>query len=140
MMNRYNIDIDGEQHQVTLISKRGDTLSFEHNGVRHQVTVRPDFTGQSLKRGSIPTPIQPTQSLQKNNNTTPGEICAPMPGVVVQVSVAKGDSVSQGDTLLSLEAMKMENNIAAMSSGTVTKVHVKAGQEVEKGQLLVTVE
>lgn len=63
---------------------------------------------------------------------------APMPGLVVSVAVSAGDAVEQGDPLLILEAMKMENVIKAGVAGTVGEVHVAAGDKVEKGQLLVS--
>lgn len=66
-----------------------------------------------------------------------GTIRAPMPGMVVRILVAEGDEVVQGQGLLALEAMKMENEIRAPASGKVGAVHVKAGTAVEKGQPLI---
>ena len=68
---------------------------------------------------------------------TDGNIRAPMPGIVVSIAVKEGDEISAGDTILVMEAMKMENNITATSSGTVKKIHVQAGEEVSNNQLLV---
>lgn len=69
-----------------------------------------------------------------------GELTAPMPGAVRAVNVTEGDSVSKGQTLLVLEAMKMEIKIAAPADGVVKKVFVKQGQTVEKEQQLVEIE
>ncbi len=66
------------------------------------------------------------------------EIKAPMPGLVLRIPVNEGDSVSKGDGLLVLEAMKMENSIKAPGDVVVSKIHVKPGQAVEKNQLLVS--
>ena len=68
------------------------------------------------------------------------ETRAPMPGKVLQVNVEAGRDVSAGDPLLILEAMKMENVLAAEITGTVKEVHVKAGDMVEPGKLLVLVQ
>lgn len=65
-------------------------------------------------------------------------IKSPMPGRVVKVLVAKGDSVAVGQGLLVLEAMKMENEVRARSAGTVAEVHVAAGATVEGGARLLT--
>ena len=65
------------------------------------------------------------------------EIHAPMPGLVLRVEVAVGQTVAAGDTLLVLEAMKMENAIKAPAAGTVTSVAVNVGQAVDKGALLL---
>jgi propionyl-CoA carboxylase alpha chain len=68
-----------------------------------------------------------------------GALVAPLPGTVVKVSVSVGDQVRAGDTLLAIEAMKMEHEVKATVAGTVAEVHVAAGQQVEAGRLLVVV-
>lgn len=68
------------------------------------------------------------------------EIKAPMPGLVLEVSVAEGAAVKEGDRILILEAMKMENSILIHADATIKKINVKAGQAVEKGQVLVELE
>lgn len=65
---------------------------------------------------------------------------APMPGLVLNIMVAPGQSVGKGDALLILEAMKMENVIKAASEGKVKSVAVQKGAAVEKGQLLLEME
>ena len=70
--------------------------------------------------------------------TTIREISAPMPGLIVGLSVEAGQTVQEGDSVLTLEAMKMENAIKSPVSGTVEAVHVRAGDSVEKKQLLVS--
>lgn len=67
------------------------------------------------------------------------EVVAPMPGNVLSVNVKTGDSVSGGDVILILEAMKMENEIVAPCDGTVT-INVNAGQTVDTDEVLATVE
>lgn len=65
------------------------------------------------------------------------DIRAPMPGLVLEISVIDGQEVFEGDRILILEAMKMENSIMIHANATIKKVLVKAGQAVDKGQLLV---
>ncbi len=69
-----------------------------------------------------------------------GGSVAPVPGTVVSVEVAVGDSVSEGQTLVVLEAMKMEHRITAAAAGTVTEVHVIPGASVDAHQVLVTLD
>lgn len=68
------------------------------------------------------------------------DIKAPMPGMILEVSAKQGDQVSEGDYLLVLEAMKMENTMTAPRDGVVKMVHVEKGETVDKGQLLIEME
>ena len=64
-------------------------------------------------------------------------VTAPMPGMVIRVEVSEGDSVSAGQGLVIVEAMKMENELCAEGPAVVRRVLVRDGDAVEKGQLLV---
>jgi biotin carboxyl carrier protein len=68
------------------------------------------------------------------------ELVAPMPGVVRTVNVSEGDAVIKGQTLLLLEAMKMEIRVQAPREGVVKKLFVKMGQTVEREQILIEIE
>ena len=63
---------------------------------------------------------------------------APMPGTVLKINVKVGDSVKKGDTVLILEAMKMENEIAAPADGVIASVNVAQGASVNTGDVLAT--
>ena len=69
-----------------------------------------------------------------------GSLLAPMPGSIARVNVAVGDRVASGDTLVVLEAMKMEHAMRAPHAGTVADVRAVAGQQVETGAVLVVVD
>jgi biotin carboxyl carrier protein len=66
-------------------------------------------------------------------------IKAPLPGKITHVAVAVGDRVKRGDTVVVIEAMKMENEFKATAAGTVTEVRVRAGQAVNPGDVLVLI-
>ena len=68
------------------------------------------------------------------------EVVAPMQGTILSVKVKEGDSVSKGQVLFILEAMKMENEIVAPKAGKVTSVGVTKGESVESGKALCTIE
>ncbi len=68
------------------------------------------------------------------------QIKAPMPGLVLQVAVSEGQEVKEGEHLLILEAMKMENSINMHADGKIKKIHIKSGQAVDKGQVLIDLE
>jgi biotin carboxyl carrier protein len=67
----------------------------------------------------------------------PAPLLAPMPGMIVRIAVAPGDTVTAGQGLIVMEAMKMENELRAQSAGTVTAVRVTTGTAVQKGAVLV---
>ena len=72
--------------------------------------------------------------------TAAGEkVDSPMPGTILKVNVAAGQTVKEGDLLVILEAMKMENEIFAPKGGTVTQVHVEKGASVNTGDVLVVI-
>lgn len=96
------------------------------NGVRREVRVMDERAKLLEKMGMSVTA-----------GAASGDVKAPMPGKVLQVLVQPGVSVEEGQPLLVLEAMKMENMIKAVASGVVSEVPISEGQAVEKGALLV---
>lgn len=74
------------------------------------------------------------------NSKKANDIKAPMPGLILSVAVKEGQEVKEGETLLILEAMKMENAIGAPKDGVIKKVYISDGGNVEKGALLIEME
>ena len=74
---------------------------------------------------------------ESSKSTGPASLVAPMPGLIVRVSVSPGDAVQAGQGLVVMEAMKMENELRAPAAGTVKTVMVEPGKAVEKGTVLV---
>lgn len=68
------------------------------------------------------------------------KVASPMPGTILSVSVAAGDAVKKGQTLMILEAMKMENEILSPRDGTIASVHTSKGAAVEAGTLLCVIQ
>ncbi len=68
------------------------------------------------------------------------ELRAPMPGLVIDIPVSEGDEINEGDKLLVLEAMKMENNLKAEANSKVKTIKCKKGQAVEKNEVLIVFE
>lgn len=68
-----------------------------------------------------------------------GEVKAPMPGLIVAVTTARGASVAKGETLVVLESMKMQNELKSPIDGVARAIHVEAGQAVDKNDLLVEI-
>ncbi len=101
------------------------TVFFELNGQPREVTVTNRKLEPTGAKNAKADPIDPKQ------------VGAGMPGMVVSVAVAVGDHVKKGQKLLSLEAMKMESTIYAEQDGEVAQVLVKAGTQIQTGDLLM---
>lgn len=89
---------------------------------------------------AAPAPAAPPAAPRPATAGGRGAVLAPIPGVVTKVCVAIGEEVKAGQTVVKLEAMKMENDITSLIDGTVKEVAVGEGTEVADGQLLVLVE
>jgi len=110
------------------------------------VSARDDRGGLTLTVGGLPRDLTALDELHAlaleslGGGSGSGTVEAEIPGVVVDVPVKPGDKVHQGQTLLILEAMKMQNEIPAPVTGTVSAVDVAPGQTVQAGDRLLVVE
>jgi biotin carboxyl carrier protein len=75
----------------------------------------------------------------ENSSGSEKEVKAPLPGIIIDVFVSEGQKINVGDTLVVIEAMKMENEIPSEYSGTVEKIFVKKGDTVEGDQILMLI-
>lgn len=141
-------DILSPEHaQWTALSDRSWSVVLHGRWFKVEVEKGPDAEGNSTVRingvrKDIRVMDERTQLLEKMGMSVAasagsGDVHAPMPGKVLQVLVEPGHAVEEGQPLLVLEAMKMENVIKATASGTVSEVPVHEGDAVEKGGLLV---
>lgn len=127
-MKRYKVHINGRSYEVA-IEELADAPS--------QPTATP------VPAAPGPTAPQPAKAAApKTAPNTPGSavgtIRSPMPGTILRVAIAPGDNVKKGDTLLILEAMKMENEILAPEDGSIKEISVTQGASVNAGDLLLT--
>lgn len=84
--------------------------------------------------------ITKNENLQGANKNLQGtEVSAPMQGVVLSINVNVGDTVKSGDTLLIIEAMKMENPILAPKDGKISNILVTKGETVNSGSVMITI-
>jgi biotin carboxyl carrier protein len=145
---RYKITVDGTSHDVEVGDVAASPVRVNVDGVDYDVEV----PGKPA-RGATPAPQSaPTRPIARPTATaspatpapTPGAsakaMTAVMPGRVLSVAVSVGDSVSRGDLICVIEAMKMEQQIGANRDGVISAVHVSGGDSVAHGQILVEFE
>ena len=114
------------------------------NGVAYSVSVEETAAGAApVAAAPVAAPVAPKAAPAAAPKAAAGAagavtVKAPMPGNILDVKVKAGDSVKAGDTLLILEAMKMENEISAPQDGTIASVNVRKGDVVNSGDLLIT--
>ncbi|MBQ3576846.1 MAG: biotin/lipoyl-binding protein [Coprobacter sp.] len=147
-MKEYKYIINGNPYKVSIGDINENIAHVEVNGTSYKV---------ELEKAPIVAPTKPvvvkqqavaptkpaTQTTVVNKPATPAGksgVKSPLPGVILDIKVNVGDSVKKGQTIIILEAMKMENNINADKDGTVTAISVNKGDSVLEGSVLVTIE
>ena len=138
---------DGEVHLEAsslvdgLFEARSQGASSEGTGIRARVTIAgPDVFVMRAGATARLTLVEPDAGAHDSVAKAGGRIVAPMPGQIVSVGVAEGDQVRADEVLVVLEAMKMEHQVRAPSSGTVTAVRCAPGDRVVEGTELVSVD
>ena len=114
-----------KQSIIVDVSANGEEFIVSYSGKNHKLHV---IDERRARRGNETTGVLGSQNK---------ELRSMMPGKVVQLLVAEGDVVEKDQGIISIEAMKMENEIRAVAEGVVKTVHVTTGQAVESGELLV---
>lgn len=123
------LNFNGKKFSIEIISCHQNEYELLVNGVSYSFSVETPF---SLQRKKM-------LALQSSESTTI-RLKAPMPGKILEVMVKTGDMVKAGDTLLILEAMKMQNAILASTKGIIKKVLVREGDATSKSDLLIELE
>ena len=129
-MKKFNITVNGTAYEV------------EVEAVKSQAAAAPKVAPKA-PAAPAPKAVPAPQAAPKKAAVAAGagehSIDAPMPGKIVKLVAAEGQAVKAGDTLLILEAMKMQNEIAADADGTVKTFNVAAGQSVKAHESLVII-
>ncbi len=144
---RFRISIDGIEHEVDARALRAGTWSLIIGGQSHIVDLDRRRNGIAASVGASEAQLLVEDALHRRLASAAGarpqtrgeSIRAPIAGKVVKVIVAVGDQVAPGAAVIVLEAMKMENELAAERGGTVSAIHKAAGQAVDTGDLLVEI-
>ncbi len=112
-----------------LDSQGNKILVFEVNGNRREIRIK-DRNNKAVSEAA---------SIEMADPSNPGEVGAPIPGTVLSVLVAEGDTVAENQQLMIVEAMKMETRVTSSAAGVIEAINVKEGQQVTAGELLAVI-
>ena len=136
-MKKFKFKIDGSEYEVSINETEQNIAEIEVNGTPFTVEIEKQDKASSMNRkaaGKVAAIKTPSRSVVAN------AIKAPLPGNVMKILVSNGQNVKRGDVLLTMESMKMENNILAEHDGIIRHIHVQQGQSVMQDDLLIDFE
>ena len=136
-MKKFKFKIDGSEYEVSINEIEQNIAEIEVNGTPFTVEIEKQDKASSMNRkaaGKVAAIKTPSRSVVAN------AIKAPLPGNVMKILVSNGQNVKRGDVLLTMESMKMENNIIAEHDGIIRHIHVQPGQSVMQDDLLIDFE
>lgn len=148
-MNKYQYKVQGVDYDVEIVNVEGNIAKVNVNGIPFEVELKQPINPATMPHKPVVTPPQPkpapatetkAERPAQHVSGTGTKITAPLPGTITEVKVKVGDTVKDGDTVVVLEAMKMQNNIEAEGNGTVTAILVNKGDTVMEGDALITIE
>ena len=152
-MKKYSLKINGNSYEVKIddINEASTLAHVTVNGTKYNVEIeggkatavkKPQIVAAPEATGLSVTPKTPiaTKPAPAPVAAAGLKVACPLPGTVLSINVKEGDTVAAGQTLLVLEAMKMENNIDAERGGVVKQVLVQAGATVMEGDVLLVIE
>ena len=149
-MDKYQYKVKGVDYDVEIEDIEGNIAKVTVNGIPFDVEMKVKAAPKVSKVKPIERkPIAAAPAAAPQAAASPAaapaaagsgkKVTAPLPGTITEVKVAVGQTVKAGETVVILEAMKMQNNIEADNAGTVTSVLVKQGDTVMEGTTLVTI-
>ena len=142
----YEVVLNGKSKRTQVAASRDGAVTLIVDGKPLQAYVVRDGPRSLVSIAGLPYEFNhepPKQSRPRQRGAGGGfesEILSPMPGKILAVKAAEGETVEAGQTLILLEAMKMENALTAEGSARITKIHVFDGDLVELGQVLIELE
>lgn len=126
-MKKFKFAIDGNKFETTVNELDNNQFEIEVNGSKYTVEVEREVAAAPK---TTPGKVNAISNPASTSAGTVATTKAPLPGSIVKVLATEGQKVAKGDTVLTMESMKMENEIKAECSGVVVKLHVSAGQNV----------
>ena len=139
MKKGFNFTIGGQKYETTVKEIEPNVAEVVVNGTSFIVEFQKNES-KKVKAARVAAPTAAPTAAAVAKPAGAATVKSPLPGSIVKVMVKPGDSVKKGDTLLTMESMKMENVVASEYTGTVKNVLVQAGQNVMQDDKLVEIE
>lgn len=141
-MKTFKFIIKGQKYDIAVNETDEDHLEVDVNGTTYKVEVEQAATAKKTpKLVRKPVAKKPGEGkLQKSAGTGGHKVKAPLPGNIMKINIKPGDQVIKGQTLLVMEAMKMENNIQADKEGTIKDIKINEGDSVLQDDVLIEME
>jgi biotin carboxyl carrier protein len=127
--NTWLLKLDNKIYEISASQIDHERYSISIEGRNLEILIRTSLQEKAAKLSEL-----------KGITTHKMDTKAPMPGMVIKIKKNIGNNVSQGESIMILEAMKMENDLRAQVSGKIKSISVKEGMAVEKGNILFTIE
>ncbi len=144
-MENYQYKLNGINYNVEIEEIEGNIARVNVNGKQFEVEMKepakPKAKAVHVTPPTAAAPAAKPAAAKPTASAATGgkKIMAPLPGTITEVKVSVGQSVKEGDTVIILEAMKMQNNIEAEATGTITSILVEKGDTVMEGATLLTI-
>ena len=141
-MNEYNYKIKGVSYNVKINGIEESVAKVEVNGIEFDVDLEKPVAQPKPVVRAVAAPVKTIEAPKEAQEAVEAGVLAvraPLPGTVNEIKVTVGQEVKMGETVVVLEAMKMENNIDAERGGKVLEVKVAKGDTVMEGAILVTI-
>lgn len=144
-MSNYKFKISGKEYNVTIGSIEDKIAKVNVNGKDYEVELEnqpaaaPAVAAAPVAAAAQAAPAAAAASAAKPAAGAGVKVTSPLPGVIIEVSVKEGQAVKAGQKVAVIEAMKMENEIAATQDGTISAIHVNKGDSVLEGADIVSI-
>jgi biotin carboxyl carrier protein len=137
-MKEYKFKVSGKDYTVSVDSVEENSINVTVNGTSHRVEMeKQPETPAPVARPVVQRPVATAAPTSASGNEK--KLKSPLPGIVLDIFVKVGDTVKNGQKVLLLEAMKMENNIDADRDGVVREIKVSKGDSINEGDVLLII-
>lgn len=141
-MKKYKFTIRGNDYDVHIKDIEDNIAELEVNGTTYEVKIHGEVkSSKTPKLVRKPVEIKPGEGkITKTASSGTHKVTAPLPGTILKINVSVGDTVTEGQSVMIMEAMKMENQIQTTKAGTVAAIKVNVGDSVLQDDVLMEIQ